>query len=145
LNLDVTIGPTTSPVIAAPPFTCFDDAPPTVAGAAFVRLVAYYCVVTSDNNGRWSGISALVPQGQDGGPAWSLTAYKVCRYTPAADDTVTLANPLHPRQYLDVTTSDLMTKQNFLVIAGTASCPIDGTPTPSTGDFVNSNTLQHQP
>lgn len=77
--------------------------------------------------------------------------YRVCRYTPAASDAQVIPNHLHPRTYVNVGASETLTNQNFLVIrAGddvttSFQCPIDAPADPASSDFVNSNTLLHQP
>ena len=91
-----------------------------------------------------------------GKPDARASRYRVCRYTPAANDAQVIPNQLHPRTYNKVGADEALTHQNFLVIrAGnddgvTTSpqafiCPKDVAADPTTGDFVNSNTLLHQP
>ncbi|MDO9459768.1 MAG: hypothetical protein Q7N95_06590, partial [Alphaproteobacteria bacterium] len=111
--------------------------------------VAYYCAIYANETKTWSGLSTLVPRAfSDTGALWTVAAsgsgpFKVCRYTPAASDDVVVANALHPRNYAGVNTA--LTSQNFLVIAAANSCPVDVAVNPAAGDFVNSNTLVHQP
>lgn len=147
----------------APTFACYAGAPQTAIGAGdFVR---YFCAVffpVGTQAPVWSGISQLVP---GGATPWviaedavdvAIDRYKVCRYTPAASDAVSVPNRLHPRRYVDVgeqvdgVIAPPLTNQNFLVIrAGDGTtpfqCPTDVAADPAAGDFVNSNTLLHQP
>ncbi len=147
LNLDMAITLTSSGN-PAPGAQCFDDAPSSSIVGAGSTVVSYYCVVYTNSSGQWSGISSVVPLGQDGAPPWVIAAagagaYKVCRYTAANSDAA--ANSLHPRDYSNVTSADLLINQNFLVIAANDNCPSDVAADPANGDFVNSNTRQHQP
>ena len=147
LNLDITLAATgTGP--AAPAFACFDDAPATSSPTQ--TLVSYICRITIIPPATWSARSEIVPLvfSDLGGSPWPLSAsgatnYKVCRYTTLAADTG--ANPLHPRNYLAVTAKEVMLNQNFLVISSSWSCPTDVAANPAGGDYVNSNTRQHQP
>jgi Tfp pilus assembly protein PilX len=109
--------------------------------------VAYYCAVPvpADPPRRWSGRSVLggFPIASTLGST-SLTAYRVCRYTPVRNHTPPGGNPDHPLDYANVTVS--MANQNFLVIragnGGTAfDCPDDDPTTP----LVNGTTWRHQP
>ncbi len=153
LNLDITIG-LTSTGNPAPGFNCYDNAPTTTAAAALASSVVYYCVVYSNGSGEWSGTADLLPGGLDGGPAWVIGATagsavrRVCRYTPATNEPAAAPftpNYQHPRLYRQVTSAQALTNQSFLVISGADACPTDVAANPSAGDFVNSNTLQHQP
>ncbi len=145
LNLDMALAaPPATPASA----TCFDDSPLSAAVAASQASVSYYCAVTPDVNAQWSGTLVVAPLGFEASPAWTIadsgaTALKVCRYTPTANDSS--PNPDHPRTYISVTKAELLTNQNFLVIAAVDTCPVDSLADPSVGNFVNSNTRQHQP
>lgn len=131
---------------------CFDDANVfSVAGGA-LPLVTYYCVVFSNSSLTWSGISTVVAQDVDGDAShpWqigsdngTLSRYRVCRYTTASSDAQSIANVDHPRNYSNV--GGNLTNQNFVVVSALKSCPTDTPANPTGGDFVNSNTLQHQP
>lgn len=114
--------------------------------------VAYYCAIplyTGDLPFYWSGIIKLredLPQFRvaDNASDDHDDRYRVCRYTPATSDSETVPPSAHPRTYTRVTTS--LANQNFLVIrAGNGhdpfTCPGDDTST----DYVNGNTLVHQP
>ena len=122
-------------------------------GGAFAA--AYYCLVFADAGG-WGGRLDVVLA--DPLPDGSVpTDYKVCRYTTSAQ--YYAVNSDHPRTYcierLGIATnttpcfgrkvSGNLTNQNFLVIRNTQACPTDVAADPAAGDFVNSNTLQHQP
>jgi Tfp pilus assembly protein PilV len=147
---------------ASPDHACYTDAPLTALTTRTV--VRYFCAVFFQPSTVpiWSGISTLIPLAflePSGSVAWTIAAnaadadldhYRVCRYTPATSDAQTIPNRQHPRQYSNVTALDLLTDQNFLVIrAGNGTvpftCPTDVAADPATGDFVNSNTLVHQP
>jgi len=149
LNFDVALT-LTSLNHPSPGSTCFDDAPLTLAAAATVAAVNYYCAVLANPAKTWSGISNLVPQAftDVGAVVWTIAAsgvgaYKVCRYTQAANDAVVVPNASHPRSYGNVTKP--LTRQNFLVISADNACPTDVAANPAASDFVNSNTLVHQP
>jgi hypothetical protein len=149
---------------------CYSNAPTSPPPTQ--RSVRYYCAIFF-NTGVvpvWSGISTLTPLPflfdlPTGYVPWALadnaadaraSRYRVCRYTPATSDTQPIPNQWHPRTYTNVTAVEQLTNQNFLVIragdgpddgsTGTAfTCPTDVPADPATGDFVNSNTLPHQP
>jgi hypothetical protein len=139
---------------------CFDDAPTALALASLKAFVTYYCVIYVNTNKTWSGMTYIVPTGFTDPPPnnkrWEIdnsndhNRYRVCRYTPAASDSVTpvIANLDHPRLYKDVSGNLLF--QNFLVIqAGDnhdhkLNCPTDVAADPANRDFVDTNTLLHQ-
>jgi Tfp pilus assembly protein PilV len=163
LALQIELHDLTSEGNPDPTFACYAGAPQTAIGAG--DYVRYFCAVffpVGTEEPVWSGISQVVPAGAT---PWVVAAdaadaavdrYKVCRYTPAASDDVSVPNRLHPRRYVDVgevvdgAIAAPLTNQNFLVIrAGDGTtpfqCPSDVAADPATGDFVNSNTLLHQP
>jgi len=134
-----------------PPF-CIDDANSFSVGPG-LTFVTYYCVIYSNSSALWSGISTIEPRSLSNGDLWQISEdtsapapgaelgrYRVCRYTTAASDTQVVLNEGHPRNYADVAGN--LTNQNFVVISSSKTCP---TETPSAGDLVNTNTLQHQP
>jgi Tfp pilus assembly protein PilV len=132
---------------------CGDDTSVLSEGNGQI-FATYYCVVYSNNSGVWSGINNLLPRfnnlsgdwfisGDSSGGPGADSLYRVCRYTSAADDSQPVPNQDHPRNYTDV--SGNLTNQNFMVISSRKHCPTDVAADPSAGDFVNSNTLQHQP
>ena len=117
--------------------------------------VAYHCLVFAAAGG-WGGRLdvALADPLPD---ASAASDYRVCRYTTSAQYYAT--NSDHPRTYcierLGIANNTTpcygrkvgvnLTNQNFLVIRNTQACPTDVAADPANGDFVNSNTLQHQP
>jgi len=128
---------------------CIDDANSASIGG--LVLATYYCVVYSNSAALWSGTTTVEPR-SSGGDNWLIgddpagndpDRFRVCRYTKASSDSQSVPNQDHPRDYSDVAGN--LTNQNFVVIAARKSCPTDGPANPSAGDFVNSNTLQHQP
>ena len=165
-NLDVVLTLSSSGH-ASPNHICYTNAPTTSPTSR--RSVRYYCAIFC-NAGVvpvWSGISTLTPRAfldPASDVAWALaddaadaraSRYRVCRYTPATSDTQLIPNQWHPRTYTNVTAVQTLTSQNFLVIragddpgdgTGTAfTCPTDVPADPASGNFVNSNTLPHQP
>jgi len=145
---------------------CFDDAPTNPDAAALTTVVRYYCAVYSNASRVWSGTSTVLPRDFNGADlngddyvAWviasdaddaAVTRFRVCRYTPATSDAQDIPNRQHPRSYTNVTALEPLTNQNFLVIrAGDGTvpfqCPTDVAADPAAGNFVNSNTLTHQP
>jgi hypothetical protein len=121
-----------------------------------VSSLAYYCLVVASTPAGWSARVKLVPQGYAGGDAaWTTgtTAgtYRVCRYSTSS---MPSSNEDHPSVYGVLSgcstagcrpvTGNLI-NQNYLVIAGTKTCPTDVEADLSAGNLVNSNTVQHQP
>ena len=168
LNFDITFLDDVKPVGRIVSTSCFTTAPTTAVAANLQSLANYYCAITATaprvvggvvtpGTTGWGGQVNLSPTGySDGGAvAWIIgtgrSNYKVCRYTTAA--TAYTANRDHPAFYCKVTSSltcsslvsTNLTNQNFLVIAGSKSCPTDTALTPGGSDLVNSNTLQQQP
>lgn len=151
---------------ASPDHVCYSDAP-TLPPPSQITVV-YHCAILFNAGAPlvWSGISTLTPLAftfPTGDTPWQLatsasdgdaTRYRICRYTPAANDSDPVPNRLHPRQYSNVDATQPLTNQNFLVIragnysgtsGGPFTCPTDVAADPAHGDFVNSNTLPHQP
>jgi Tfp pilus assembly protein PilV len=130
---------------------CFDDANSFSVGNGELPFATYFCVVYSNSSATWSGTTTVEPRNSFGSN-WVVsdddsgtgpdadTRYRVCRYTPAANDSQAVSNQDHPRNYADV--GGNLTNQNFVVIRSQKHCPAAN---PSTTDFVNTNTLQHQP
>lgn len=109
----------------------------------------YHCVVypsaSGANAGRWSGRTTLVPIG------WRIGAAaedrRVCRFSSDLDASGAIdRNVEHPAAYAGVDSA--LAQQNFLVIAGTDSCP-GASPTRVAGDaediYADLATLPHQP
>ncbi len=161
LNLAVALTLTSSnhPI---PDHACFADAPATALTTN--TAVPYFCAIFFNTGSTliWSGISTIVPLAfaePVGELPWEIatdaadptsTRYRVCRYTPATSDAEVVPNAEHPRNYSNVTILEPLTNQNFLIIragdGGVAfQCPTDVPADPAAGDFVNSNTLPHQP
>jgi Tfp pilus assembly protein PilV len=150
LNLSVALGVEENDDGSRPSVQCFDNAPETAAAAATRQVVGYHCIVFANSSPTWSGRSVIVPTGFSDVPdsAWALhnsnaSAYKVCRYTPASSNSDEVPNAEHPLEYEDVAGN--LVNQNFLVISAVKNCPTDGPADLDNGDFVNANTLQHQP
>ena len=171
LNLNVVFKNLSSSGNPNPTYSCYSDAP--TSSSTTQTVVAYHCAILFNAGAPlvWSGMSELSPQAFTL-PApvpptvyvpWTLASsasdgdasrYRVCRYTPATSDTQNIPNYQHPRQYTDAKATEPLTNQNFLVIragnfSGTSgtffTCPTDVAANPASGDFVNSNTLAHQP
>jgi hypothetical protein len=136
-----------------PSDACFSNAPLNAATAIGRTAVEYFCIIYPETpeppKKIWSGMPTVVPDAYLDDPAhpWAIGstvgAYRVCRYTTAANNAAVTANTNHPLAYTNV--SGNLINQNFLIIAGQKSCPTDGAVNPAAGDFVNSNTLPHQP
>lgn len=147
---------------------CYAEAP--LSKSTTRTDVPYFCAVFFNLAATplWSGTSTLARLAflePSDDVAWAFaidaddttaTSYRICRYTPATSDAQVIPNQLHPRNYSNVTMLEPLTNQNFLVIRagngdgtpgnGTAfTCPTDVPADPAAGDFVNSNTLPHQP
>jgi Tfp pilus assembly protein PilV len=131
---------------------CFDDMTGVHATEGTKRFATYYCVVFSNSSGQWSGTSKIetLPDNTFDNIDWQIGSnpsepetYRVCRYTSATSDNQTVPNTDHPRNYVDV--SGNLTNQNFVIIRAVKHCPTDGPADPSSGDFISTNTLQHQP
>jgi Tfp pilus assembly protein PilV len=129
---------------------CIDDTNESTLSAGTLRLATYFCVVYSNTAGLWSGITTIEPSldsfvisNDESTGAGADSRYRVCRYTPAANDAQTVLNADHPRNYTDVAGN--LTNQNFVVISSRNHCPTDVPANPTAGDFINTNTLQHQP
>ena len=109
----------------------------------------YHCVVypsaSGANAGQWSGQTTIVPIG------WRIGVMAedrhVCRFSSDLDGSGAIdRNAEHPAAYTGVDSA--LAQQNFLVVAGTDSCPsapparIEG----NAGDvYADLGTVQHQP
>ncbi|HEX6017173.1 MAG TPA: prepilin-type N-terminal cleavage/methylation domain-containing protein [Burkholderiaceae bacterium] len=131
---------------------CIDDANYDTTFDQLLPFGSYFCIVQSNAGALWSGRTDIQAQRTHVGAGdvdWLIgdtgvaNEYRVCRYTPATDDSQVVTNAEHPREYTDV--SGNLTDQNFVVIPSVKTCPTDVPANPSVGDLVNSNTLQHQP
>jgi len=157
----------TSPVDQIASEECVSNTPPSAADATLQNArgfaVTYYCLVYPTPARGWGGRLEVVLAGNypNGNPLPGTTTinhYKVCRYTTAA--TAYTSNPDHPASYCVEKSTPVPTalvpcngrrvtanliNQNFLVIASAQNCPTDIAANPGLGDYINSNTLQHQP
>ena len=173
LNFGISFMDDATPVGRIASTSCFTTAPTTAVAANLQTLANYYCAITAraprvvgglifPGTTGWGGRVNLSPAGYSdaGAVAWTIgtgrSNYKVCRYTTAAIDLTD--NVDHPAFYCKVIVPEAgspitctkrvttnLTNQNFLVIAGSKSCPTDTALTPGGSDLVNSNTLQQQP
>ena len=180
-NAETPAGPTTLPLSSNTPLVfvndqylasrqsaaaeCFSNSPATAAAAATQNskgyAITYYCLVYPGSSSGWGGqlnvvLASTFPDGvalPDNNPT---SAYRACRYTPAANDLALNAD--HPKTYcvdriapsLSVSNPVLpcngqwvannLTNQNFLVIAATQTCPA---PVPA-ANAVNYKTFVHQ-
>lgn len=143
------------------PATCLADNPSSARTGAGTWQVDYACLIPVNADGRWSGRTTIEPQpfADAGVASWPIAtgtdAYRVCRYAPS--DATDLPDDAHPADYgrhagtcVDGRAgcpgvAGNLSHQNFLVIAGTHACPTDHAPDPTIGDFVNTNTVAHQP
>lgn len=119
---------------AAP--VCFDDS------GTVPYAITYACLIlgNTDTPSIWSGRIELT--GID--TVSSPLPYRVCRYTYDYNRNGTPDNEEHPAAYTSVAKS--LPRQNFLVIAGTQSCPVDSsTFDPAARNFVNYTTKEQQP
>ncbi len=156
-----------SPVDQSTSAECVSDTPPSATAATLQNArgyaITYYCLVYPSTAGGWGGrldvvLAANYPNGNALPGTTTPNDYKVCRYTTAATDFTINAD--HPRSYCVEKSSPLpslqlpcngrrlsanLINQNFLVIAAAQSCPTDIPADPANGNYVNSNTLQHQP
>ncbi len=143
---------------------CYDDAPATTADVLARTTVAYYCLIPANTKRVWAGFSTIVPLAFTDDPAteWPIPfagvpspTHRLCRYTPALNDTQVVPNSQHPREYkvkyldpdrglLPIPTPPLP-NQNFFVVNIAHTCPTDTTANPASGDFINANTLEQLP
>lgn len=162
MNLEINLNLTSSG--HAKPYQCIAVAPETSIAANVQSAVEYFCIIYPNSTQSWAGKSTVVPlpfaDGGDNTANWSIGtgagAYRVCRYTTASTNFTENAD--HPETYSKWSAScggtganscrpvkGNLINQNFLVIDGTKTCPVDTAINPAAGDLVNSNTLPHQP
>ncbi len=158
-----------SPVNQGASAECVSNTPPSAAAAtqpnAHGYAITYYCLVYPATASGWGGkldvVLARTYPNPNLDPLPGITTtndYKVCRYT--TDSTNFTTNPDHPRSYCVEKSSPLpslqlpcngrrvtenLVNQNFLVIAAVQNCPTDVAADPASGNYINSNTLPHQP
>jgi Tfp pilus assembly protein PilV len=120
---------------AAP--VCFDDS------GTVPYAITYACLIlgNTDTPSIWSGSIELTGIDTTTLPT---PPYRVCRYTFDYNRNGTPDNEEHPATYANVAKS--LPRQNFLVIAGAQSCPVDSsTFDPAARNFVNYTTKEQQP
>ncbi|MFZ2653133.1 MAG: hypothetical protein WA210_23870 [Burkholderiaceae bacterium] len=107
------------------------------------RYVAYHCVVIpASPDGLWSGRANIVASGWTVGRGTNDS--RVCRYSADFDRSGAIDSNLeHPDTYTAVGSS--LTNQNFLVIAGTQSCPTQMPANGANGIYADLSTVPHQP
>ncbi|MCV2355577.1 hypothetical protein LNV09_15635 [Paucibacter sp. B2R-40] len=127
-------------VPAAPSHECYDDSAQVTANAG--SAVSYYCIVYPNNAvpRTWSGRLNLA--GLPLAPG-DTNQRKICRYSADYDGNGSISNAEHPLEYVNV--SGALTRQNFLVIKASESCPAGHGLNPSAGYFSNTATVLHQP
>ncbi|MCV2361196.1 hypothetical protein LNV08_19705 [Paucibacter sp. TC2R-5] len=134
--LDAGLVPSTS----TPSYECYDDSVEVIASAGTV--ISYYCAVYPNNSlpRVWSARLNLsgLPLA-DGDP----NQRRVCRYSADYDGNGSISNTEHPADYVNVSTA--LTRQNFLVIKASESCPAGHAVNPAAGYFSNTATVLHQP
>lgn len=122
----------------SPGWECDDDAPDHVPPGLTLRtLVSYHCVVQpAGQPPAWSGRLDVIAAG------WVIGRgageFQVCRYSADHDHDGRIEAAEHPAVHQGV--SGPLGAQNFLVVRGTASCPVD---TPGRG--LDDGTVPHQP
>ncbi len=135
LSLAIITASTSKPP-APPPHDCFSNAP--LSGPVEMpEGVGYYCAVYPNlDGGAWTGRLIL------NGIALGHAGYRICRYSADYNGDETISNVEHPLDYVDVNGS--LTRQNFLVVAGSQSCPAGRVLSPADGLFYDSKTVVHQ-
>lgn len=146
MNLDLCLVAANNALCTVPSLAeCFDDAPSTPSPTR--QTVIYHCAVFPPAGSlHWTGRLNLAPVD------WQVAApevpggYKVCRYSFDHNTSGRIDNAEHPALYTQVAAP--LTDQNFLVVRGAATCPVDqpvsvGSVAPD--NVVNDSTVQHQP
>jgi hypothetical protein len=147
LNISLTLTSNNHP---SPGWDCYDDAP--LVAVSVTRPVAYFCAIYTNPERRWSGRLRVQPQAfiSAGSLPWTTGTQDtsdasqrvVCRYTTLSNDGGAAdRNSAHPLDYrlAGMPPGATLRDQNFLVIKGPHSCPVDSVPDP-----VNSSTSVHQ-
>lgn len=120
----------------SPAYQCYSRFPSATVGS-------YYCAVFPRSS---TGDAANRPVNTWGGrldlTGISLGTYKICRYTADYDGNGSISNAEHPATYTKV--AGALTRQNFLVIRASESCPAGHPASPDTGVFTNTATVLHQ-
>lgn len=146
LDLRLTLSSTGHPT---PAWECVHDGPD--GGSTARTAITYHCLVqpvaaASGGLPRWSGRLDLVPQGwllaEGGATAGQSGRFRICRYSADQDGNGRIDAAEHPAVYIAVTLP--LAGQNFLVIRGSARCPVDTGPWPWP-DPLDDSTVAHQP
>lgn len=124
----------------APVHECYDNS--GQVAPALGTVVSYYCIVyPSIALPRvWSGRLQLA------GISLALNdphPRKICRYSADYDRNGSISNAEHPSDYVKV--GGALTRQNFLVINASETCPVGHAVDPAAGYFSNTATVLHQP
>ncbi|WP_310383710.1 hypothetical protein [Roseateles sp.] len=123
----------------APDHECYDNS--GQVAPALGTVVSYFCIVYPNNAVPrvWSGRLEL------SGIPLALNApspRNICRYTADYDGNGSVSNAEHPAEYVNVSTA--LTRQNFLVINASETCPVGHAVNPADGYFSNTATVLHQ-
>lgn len=137
LPMDLNLALTQSSALT-PSYQCFNNAP--ITSPSTQTFVAYYCIVypNADTPPIWSGQLTLTDI-----PLTGIGARTICRYSADYDGNGSIGNAEHPLVYTKVSAS--LSRQNFLVIPGTETCPVGHGIDASQGLFSNTATVRHQP
>lgn len=124
----------------APDHECYDNSGQVVP--ALGTVVSYYCIVypSIELPRVWSGrlqLAGISLALNDPNPR------KICRYSADYDGNGSISNAEHPSDYVKV--SGALTRQNFLVINASETCPVGHVVNPAAGHFSNTATVLHQP
>ena len=155
LDLRLTLSSTGHPT---PAWECVHDGPDGIStdntddtGGTARSAIAYHCLVqpvaaASGGLPRWSGRLDLVPLGwllaEGSATAGQSGRFRVCRYSADRDGNGRIDAAEHPAVYSAVTLP--LAGQNFLVVRGSARCPVDTGPWPWP-DPLDDSTVAHQP
>jgi hypothetical protein len=125
---------------SAPSHECYDNSDQVVP--ALGSVVSYFCIVYPNNAVPrvWSGRLQLAGISLAAGDP---SPRKICRYTADYDGNGSTSNAEHPMDYVNV--GGALTRQNFLVINASQTCPVGHAVDPAAGYFSNTATVQHQP
>jgi hypothetical protein len=139
--LALTVAVTLTSAIHPSQPVCFEDS--SSNALAGVNATDYYCVIAPreptalDPDLYWSGRSTLAGLDIKSG------GQRVCRYSDDYNGVGGIENSEHPLDYTKVSVS--LSRQNFLVIPFSASCPVGKRVDIANGVFRNTVTAAHQP
>lgn len=127
----------------APAPQCFTDS--SANAAAGVKALDYYCLIPPRNPSETDTDKTLFWSGRSNLTGLNLTdgGQRVCRYSDDYNGDGRISNAEHPGDYVRVTES--LSKQNFLVVAHTATCPAGQRVDVSRQIYRNTVTANHQP